>query len=85
MLFLINVPYKTEKVYPWPQFLCRQGRQLPNGKSRALIQIPIRQADGDDEISARGLTIKGQKLKFDKYHVNICESTIEQILFIASI
>ena len=43
------------------------------------------QADGNDEISGRGLKIIGQRLKFDNYLVNVCETTIEQILFIATL
>ena len=31
-----------------------------------------------------GLQIKGQRLKFDKYFVSVCETTIKQILSIAT-
>ena len=31
----------------------------------------------------RGFQIKGHRLKFDKYVVSVCETTIEQILYIA--
>ena len=43
----------------------------------------IKQADGNDKVSARGLKIERQRLKFNNYLVNVCETTIEQILFIA--
>ena len=43
----------------------------------------IKQADGNDEFYNRGFKIKGQRLKFDNYFVSVCETTIEQILFIA--
>ena len=45
----------------------------------------IKQADGNDKISGRGFKILRQRLKFDNYLVNICETTIKQILFIATI
>ena len=43
----------------------------------------IKQADGNDEFFARGPEIKGQRLKFDNNFVSVCETTIQQILFIA--
>ena len=45
----------------------------------------IKQADGNDKKSARGLNIIRQRLKFDNYFVNVCENTIGQILFIATL
>ena len=45
----------------------------------------MKQADGDNKISARGLKIIGQRFKLKNYLVNLCENTIEQILFIATI
>ena len=43
----------------------------------------IKQADGNDEFHNRGFKINGQRLKFDNHFVSVCETTIEQILFIA--
>ena len=42
----------------------------------------MKQADGNDKISGRGLKIFRQRLKFDNYLVNVCGNTIDQILFI---
>ena len=49
------------------------------------LVLAIKQADGNDKIPGRGLRIIRQRLKFDNYLVNVCETTIEQILFIATI
>ena len=45
----------------------------------------IKQADRDNKISARGLNIIGQSVEFVNQLVNVCETTIEQILFIATV
>ena len=45
----------------------------------------MKQADGNDEFYNRRFKIKGQRLKFDNYLVNVCETIIEQILSIATI
>ena len=45
---------------------------------------PVKLADDTDITSTRGLNIKGQKSKFDNNLVNVCETIIVQILFIAS-
>ena len=58
------------------------------GRPRAdgtFLLNSIKQADGSDKISGRGLKIIGQRLKFDNHLVNVCETLIEQILFIATI
>ena len=49
-----------------------------------IVDFIIKQADGNNKISGRGLKIIRQRLKFDKYLVNVCETTIEQILFFAN-
>ena len=51
----------------------------------AFYLTGITQADGNDKIAGRGLMIIRQRLKFDNYLVNVCENTIEQILFIATL
>ena len=50
-----------------------------------IFFVLIKQTDGNDKISGRGLEIIRQRLKFENYLVNVCETTIEQILFIATL
>ena len=54
-------------------------------KLLSFSELCIKQADGNDKISDRGLKIIRQRLNFDNYLVNVCETTIEQILFIATL
>ena len=69
----------SDILYGWPLALCSKfSTKLQEATG------PIKQADGNDRVNARGMKIKGQRLKFDNYLVIVCETTIEQILFIAT-
>ena len=54
------------------------GLKLPefysSQKSTIHIYSGIKQANGNDKISGRGLKIIGQRLKFDNYLVKVCET-----------
>ena len=58
---------------------------IPNNCKHLRNFSTIKQADGNYKVSGRGLEITRQRLIFDNYLNNICETTIEQIFFIATI